>query len=89
MKYEQLGQLLSIFVFGTMFCFIFYSYLRDVFFYWKNGWDWSKEPEFNNMYSGEIEHESTKIRGKYRVFLGFPVALVVVGYFMYQLVLGN
>lgn len=71
-------------MFGRLFasCFLLWtviSYLRDLHFYWRKGWNFDEDHPGFNIYPGEDYDCQEPLSNKSRIFVGWPFFVFVSG----------
>jgi hypothetical protein len=66
-------------IFPAVFVFILIMWFLNLRFYYRNGWDFSKDSGLGKMDWGRFG-TSGRVPNRVAILLGFPVALVSFGY---------
>ncbi|WGI73313.1 hypothetical protein QC756_13155 [Sinorhizobium meliloti] len=64
---------------GALLIWLLYWYVRSLWFYWRNGWDFSVD--FGPPMPGDEFHSSeNEMRPREKVMCGYPITLLISAY---------
>lgn len=72
-----IGRTIAVIFSSAFFGVITFAWIKELLFYWRNGWDFEKDANYWNMYWGEIELPQDKMTNSTRIKVGYPIFFFV------------